>query len=1015
MRATPLAPGAISLLTAVLATATPLAAQATWTNWETPPVHPLDITPDGNTLLAANLADARLEVYDIASGAPVAVRSIPVGIDPVSVRARTSGEAWVVNSISDSVSIVDLATGNVRATISVGDEPGDVVFAGSPERAFVSVSQQNEIWVLDPANLAAPPVVIPVFGEEPRALARSADGTKVFAAIFDSGNGTTVLGGGAAGMATLGFPPNVVTIVGGPYGGQNPPPNDGAAFVPPIAAGLPAPPAVGLIVRKVAPGLWLDDNGGDWSSLVGGAQAPSSGRPVGWDLPDHDVAVIDASTLALTYLDRLMTNDMAIGVHPTTGQVTVVGTEAINEVRFEPNLKGIFVRSHLALAAADGSSSSIVDLNPHLDYLTSSLPFADRLRSIGDPRAIVWNAAGTMGWVAGKGSANIVAIDAGGGRIAPGDPIPVGDGPTGLALDEARGRLYIHQHFEGSIGVLDTGNATLIASVPFHDPTPPEVRIGRPHLYDTHGTSGLGQVACASCHIDARMDRLAWDLGDPSGAMRPFTGNCNNGPLLGACPPYHPMKGPMTTQTLQDIVGKEPHHWRGDRDGLEEFAGAFAGLLGDDTPLDPVSMAEFEDFLATIHFPPNPYRDLDNSLPSDLPLPGHHTTGRFAPAGQPLPNGNAVAGLTSYRTSNLDAIFQCVSCHTLPVGIGADVNNVPFNPQFIPPGPNGERHHAIVNVDGSTNVSMKTPQLRNLYKKVGFDATQLSNTSGFGYLHDGSVDSIERFVSEPAFSVTSDQQVADLVAFMLAFSGSELPVGSLGSALELPGPAGQDSHAAVGVQITFDGANNSDVALNTVLETLQAEALAARIDLVAKGIRGGEARGWVWTALDTFQSDRVGESIDIDTLRLDAATGAEITFTAVPEGSGARAGIDRDEDGFLDREELDACSDPADAASVPTPGGCSPVAFIRGDCNSDGGIDISDPVMLLMALFAGGGQPGCASACDFNDGGALDLADAIVTLSYIFSAGAPPAAPFPACGTDPTPDALPCAPSPSCP
>ena len=331
MRATPLALGALSLFGLLFGASLPLPAQGTWTNWETPPVHPIDITPDGDTLLAVNLADAHLEVYAIDTGSPVHVRSISVGIDPVSVRARTNGEAWVVNSISDSVSIVDLVTGNVRGTISLGDEPGDVIFAGSPERAFISVGPQNEIWVIDPANPSAPPVVIPVFGEEPRALARSADGTKVFAAIFDSGNGTTVLGGGAAGGATLGFPPNVVNIAAGPYAGQNPPPNDGAAFVPAIAPGLPAPPAVGLIVRKISPGVWVDDNGGNWSALVSGAQAPSSGRPVGWDLPDHDVAVIDTATLALTYIDRLMTNDMALAVHPTTGQVTVVERQRSGE------------------------------------------------------------------------------------------------------------------------------------------------------------------------------------------------------------------------------------------------------------------------------------------------------------------------------------------------------------------------------------------------------------------------------------------------------------------------------------------------------------------------------------------------------------------------------------------------------------------------------------------------------------------------------------------------------------
>src|SRR5688500_16265809 len=86
-------------------------------NWESPHVNPLDMTPDGGTLLAVNTADNRLEVFDLSSGNPIHVGAVQVGLDPVSVRARTDSEAWVVNHISDSVSIVDLATLRVKATI----------------------------------------------------------------------------------------------------------------------------------------------------------------------------------------------------------------------------------------------------------------------------------------------------------------------------------------------------------------------------------------------------------------------------------------------------------------------------------------------------------------------------------------------------------------------------------------------------------------------------------------------------------------------------------------------------------------------------------------------------------------------------------------------------------------------------------------------------------------------------------------------------------------------------------
>jgi hypothetical protein len=42
-----------------------------------------------------------------------------------------------------------------------------------------------------------------------------------------------------------------------------------------------------------------------------------------------------------------------------------------------------------------------------------------------------------------------------------------------------------------------------------------------------------------------------------------------------------------------------------------------------------------------------------------------------------------------------------------------------------------------------------------------------------------------------------------------------------------------------------------------------------------------------------------------------------VTYTCAPPGSGERIGIDRDEDGYLDGDELDAGSDPADPDSTP--------------------------------------------------------------------------------------------------
>lgn len=954
----------------------PAVARSSFVNFETPHVSPMTITPDGSRLLAVNTADNRLEVFAITPTGLHREGSIPVGLDPVSVRARTATEAWVVNHISDSVSIVNLTAMNVVWTIATDDEPADVVFAGAPQRAFVSCSQTNTILVFDPASLAAAPQRITLVGEDPRAMAVSADGAKVFVAIFESGNATTILGGGLT-MAG-GFPPNVVSDPAGPYGGVNPPPNVGGAggtFDPPINVDLPPPPAVGLIVRRNDAGQWMDDNGQDWTNLVSGPQAALSGRPVGWNLVDHDLAIIDTATLGVTYDGGIVNIAMALAVHPTDGQVTLVGTDATNEIRFEPVLSGRFLR--VLMGRFDPAAALLpgrFDLNPHLDYVDATIDQPERDRSLADPRGIAWRADGSKGYIAGMGSNNVKPVGPGPNLTA--DPIEVAEGPTGLAIHDGSGRLFVLSKFAATITTIDMATDTVLATTPLFDPTPTAIRIGRKHLYDAHKNSGLGHVACASCHVDARFDALAWDLGDPTGEMKSVAGqNCQNG-LVGGCEDFHPMKGPMTTQTLQDIVGKEPFHWRGDRDGLEEFRDAFMLLQGDDETPTVDEMQEFEDFLATIHFPPNPYRTINNTLPTSLLLTGHYTTGRFAAAGLPLGTGNASTGLNRYRTGGIDGGIDCVSCHTLPTGVGSNhlVTSL-FPPASgpIPPGPDGELHHALVSVDGSTNVSIKVPQIRNVHEKTGFDLTQMVNTRGFGLLHDGSVDSITRFLAEPVFNVTSDQDLANMVAFMFAFSGSGLPLGSATDITELPGPPSKDAHAAVGRQITVDAANRTTAAVINLLNTFQTLANGNHIGFVAHGVQGGIARGYRYSGGGIMQSDRSVETISVTNLRLAAAAGAEITFTAVPAGTQTRIGIDRDDDGWFDRDELDACSDPANAASTPDN------AAVDADADHDGAVTLADYAALTGCL--GGptvGAPGGVCLCEFDlDGdGDVDLRDA---------------------------------------
>jgi YVTN family beta-propeller protein len=139
--------------------------------------------------------------------------------------------------------------------------------------------------------------------------------------------------------------------------------------------------------------------------------------------------VVDASTLATSYVTGLMTTVASIGVAPN-GSILAVGIEARNEIRFEPKLDGTFARMQAALVPAGGApGAAIFDLNPHLTYTSPSIPELERLQSIGDPRGVAWLPDGSAAFVAALGSDCVVAVNPAGARIA---RIEVGEGPSGV-------------------------------------------------------------------------------------------------------------------------------------------------------------------------------------------------------------------------------------------------------------------------------------------------------------------------------------------------------------------------------------------------------------------------------------------------------------------------------------------------------------------------------------------------------------------------------------------------------
>jgi YVTN family beta-propeller protein len=926
-RSTPFTPrrGLPGLLVLVLA-ATP--AAAAFVTFESGQVRPLALSPDGTRLFAVNTPDNRLEIF--AVGAPVAgtsnlthFGSVPVGLEPVAVAARTDTEVWVVNHLSDSVSVVDLAgTPRVVRTLHVGDEPRDIVFAGpGGNRAFVTTAHRGQngigdpqlttpgvgradVWVFDalalgPASMGGTPLgVVTLFGDTPRALAVAPGGGTVYAAVFHSGNRTTTVTEGAVCNDSV-----VNGLVSGPctVAGVSMP---GGLPLPETNVELIRRPETGLIVKfNPAPGVnqWQDQLGRNWNNAVK------------FTLPDWDVFAIDASTLAQTAAHRSVgTVIFNMAVNPATGRVYVSNTEARNEIRFEG--PGVFggstVRGRLAearITVIDGAAVTPIHLNKHIPYGTVPSPAGVKDDSLATPLGMAVNAAGDTLWVAAFGSSkigvfNTSALEANLFTPSAASHIGVsGGGPSGLVLDEARSRLYVLTRFDNAVSVIDTVGQLEIAHLPLHNPEPASVVDGRPFLYDAVTTSSNGEASCAACHIFGDFDSLAWDLGNPDDIVVPNPNPVRVADLLGiSFVGFHPMKGPMTTQSLRGMANHGPMHWRGDRTGgsiggdplsedlaFKAFNVAFDGLLGRGAPLTNAQMQAFTDFILQVTYPPNPIRALDNALTPDQQ-----------------------AGRDFYFSAQASDVFEnCNGCHRLDPAAG------------------------FFGSDGFTSFEnepqlLKIPHLRNMYQKVGMfgmPAVPFINAGdnghkgdqvrGFGFLHDGSVDTLLRFHNATVFNQVNaggfpisnpggfpngapgDPQRRQVEEFMLAFDSNLAP--------------------AVGQQVTITPGNGA--AAGSRIALLLARAAAGECDVVVKGVLAGEARGWVRLPAGTFQSDRGSESpIAEATLRAQAGVGGqERTYGCVPPGSGTRIGIDRDEDGHYDRTELDVGSDPADPASVP--------------------------------------------------------------------------------------------------
>jgi hypothetical protein len=247
-----------------------------------------------------------------------------------------------------------------------------------------------------------------------------------------------------------------------------------------------------------------------------------------------------------------------------------------------------------------------------------------------------------------------------------------------------------------------------------------------------------------------------------------------------------------------------------------------------------------------MEFPPNPNQNLDRTL-------------KTTPA-----SANQSAGAQAYQ-QDVGGGLSCVACHSLPSGS----NRMVISAQTL-----------------QEPQQQKVPQLRNMYRKNGLVFGSQPVKSGFGFTHDGALDTLAGFLAQPVFNPWPAATKDDIVEFLLAFDTGTAPT--------------------VGYQVTVTAANANASTTLADFALLESQATLGNCNLVAKGRWNGTAHGLVFntsTSRYTGDASGMGPWTSAD-LRAQAASGAATwTLIGVPPGSAQRIGVDRDSDGVLDGAE----------------------------------------------------------------------------------------------------------------
>lgn len=499
--------------------------------FSSPHSEPIALSSDGSLAYVANTPSDTVDVIDTATAQVVA--RIAVGIDPVTVAVRPDGnEVWVANHVSDSVSVIDSDSGSATYHQVVGtvqaydmgtrstrfDEPVGIAFA-SNAKAYVALSSENQIAVVDVASRSVTNR-LEIGAQDPRAI--TVRNGRLYVTAFESGNQTELAG----------------------CLGEDSIDGDQCTF----------DLLTHVVVNNNVLSLYYD------ADIVRDPNVPDRDLYI-FDTSDESVVDIVSSIGTLLY-----------GVTvDSEGRVYIAQTEARNDANgragtLKHELIDLENRAFLnQIGTVDCTADrcgmpSVIELEPLLPDnpapgMALATPFGIQIS--GNDEVLV---------VTASGSAKLFTVDAESGAVL--GRADVGWVPRGVALqsdgDGAPQTAWVLNAVANTVSEVDVSNPSApstMRTVTLEDPTPVDVKLGRFAFMDANASS-TGTFSCESCHPDGHTDQLLWVLGGPQCEID----GCWQIP-------------PRSTMPVRGLRDTAPYHWDGvpgdpfgGRNGANPFA-----------------------------------------------------------------------------------------------------------------------------------------------------------------------------------------------------------------------------------------------------------------------------------------------------------------------------------------------------------------------------------------------------------------------------------------------------------